>query len=76
MKLKNIERDNKKRIAYTYAAGQKVLLKAKFEGKYAGNMYDGPYAILHVKSNGIVRLNRRLFLETVYIRNFKAFNKN
>ena len=71
--LKNNERENKKRKAYEYAPGQKVLLKAKHEGKYAGNMFDGPYIILHVNLNGTVRLNRGSFLETVNIRNIKPF---
>jgi hypothetical protein len=73
--LKNNERENKKRIAYDYAPGQKVLLKARYEGKYAGNMFDGPYVISHVNSNGTVRLNRGSFLETVNIRNIKPFHE-
>jgi hypothetical protein len=51
--IKNNERENKKRIAYEYAPGQKVLLKARYEGKYVGNMFDGPYNVIsHVNSNG------------------------
>ncbi len=58
------------RIGYKYAPGQKVLLKARYEGKYAGNMFDGPYVIPHVNSNG------GLFLELVNIRNIKPFQKD
>jgi hypothetical protein len=69
---KNNQRENKKR----YAPGQKVLLKVKFEGKYAGDLFDGPYIISHVNMNGTVCLNRRSFLETINIGNIKHFNEN
>jgi hypothetical protein len=74
--LKNNQRENKQRIVYKYVPGQKVLLKAKFEGKYAGDLFDGPYVVLHVNMNVTVRLKRGLFLETINIRNIKPFNEN
>jgi hypothetical protein len=46
--LKNNQRENKKIIVNEYAPGQKVLLKANFEGKYAGNLFDGIYIICHI----------------------------
>jgi uncharacterized membrane-anchored protein len=52
--LKKDERENMKRIAYEYVPGQKVLLKARFEGKYARDLFDGPYVVLHVNMNGML----------------------
>jgi hypothetical protein len=52
--LKSNERENKKRIAYKYGPGQKVVLKARYKGKYVGNMFDGPYIISHMHSNGTI----------------------
>ena len=69
--LQNNERENKEQIEYEYAPGQ-----MRYEGKYAGNMFDGPYVISHVNSNGTVQLNRGLFLEMVNIRNIKPFHED
>jgi hypothetical protein len=44
--------------------------------EYAGNVFDGPYIISHINSNGTLQLNQGSFLETVNIRNIKPFNED
>ena len=69
---KNNQRENSKRIPYTYMVGDKVLLKRGTENKYEAP-YEGPYSILKVHDNGTVRLQRGAVSDTVNIRRLTPF---
>ena len=64
----NNQRENAKRIPYTYRVGEKVLLhlgdvKTKFDPQYSG-----PFEIVQVNNNGTVRIQNGPVTETVNIR--------
>jgi len=54
----NNARENKRRIVFDYAVGQKVLLKKDGILRKAQDKYDGPYVITQVHTNGAVRIQR------------------
>jgi hypothetical protein len=76
--LKRTTKEKQEKNSIWVRTRKKVLLKARFEGKYTGSLFDGPYVISHVNMNDTVQLNRGLFLETrmVNIQNTKPFNEN
>jgi hypothetical protein len=69
----NNNRENKKRKAYVYQKGDKVLQLNSTSTKYGGPEYLGPYEIVTVNNNGTVLLQKRRFQETVNIRNIKPY---
>ena len=48
---KNNERENRKRIKYTYEVGQKVLIKTEQSRKYGKDPYTRPYEVVEVRNN-------------------------
>jgi hypothetical protein len=61
----NNKRENAKQTLHEYQAGNHVLVTAKLDGKYQGNIWDGPDIIaLVVTNNGTVSLNRGAYQET------------
>ena len=54
---KNKERENAKRVKYTYRAGDLVLYSKRSGSKHSRH-YDGPFEILEVYSNGTVKIAR------------------
>lgn len=72
----NNQRENAKRMKYTYEVGHKVLTKNDNHQKYGGPEYEGPYVILAVNNDyGTVRLQKRRFVETVNILNIKPYKE-
>ena len=70
---KNNERENRKRIKYTYEVGQKVLIKTEQSRKYGKDPYTGPNEVVEVRNNGSLRLKKLLgrgaVFETYNLRN-------
>ena len=70
---KNNEKENKKRLKYTYEVGQKVLIKTEQSRKYGKNPYEGPYEVVQVRNNGSLRLSKLIgrgaIFETYNLRN-------
>ena len=71
----NNRKENRKRIAHTYAVGDKVLYKAREESKYAKNPYEGPYTVLQVNNNGTLLIQTKKYQENINIRLLKPFKE-
>jgi hypothetical protein len=69
----NNTRENAKRTRHDYVVRDRVLVAAKLDGKYQGDLWDGPYIIELVNNNGTVRLNRGAYQETINIRRIKPY---
>jgi hypothetical protein len=69
----NNKRENAKRTGHEYQIGNRVLVAAKLDGKYQGDLWDGPYVIALVNNNGTVILNRGAYQETINIRRIKPY---
>jgi hypothetical protein len=63
----NNKQENAKRKEHDCQVGNRVLVKAKLDSKYQGDLWDGPYLIALVKNNGTARLNRGAYQETINI---------
>ena len=71
----NNQRENKKRISHQYKVGDKALYRIDSLSKYSGNPYEGPYDIVHVYTNGTVRLKMGAVTDTVNIRLLKPYRE-
>jgi hypothetical protein len=69
----NNKRVNAKQTEHQYLVGNRVLVGAKLDGKYQGNLWDGLYVIALVNKNGTVSLNRGAYQETINIRRIKPY---
>ena len=67
---RNNERENNKRVKYTYTIGQKVIIKTEQSRKYGKDAYEGPYEVVEVRNNGSLRLRKTLGRGAV----FQTFN--
>ena len=67
---RNNERENNKRIKYTYTVGQKVIIKTEQSRKYGKDPYEGPYEVVEVRNNGSLRLKKTVGRGAV----FQTFN--
>ena len=56
--VQNNQRENSKRVDYTYRVGEKVLVTSGFNRKYGEDLYKGPYEVTRVYDNGTVRLSQ------------------
>ena len=76
---KNNERENNKRIKYSYRVGQKVLIKTEQSRKFGQDPYTGPYEVVEVRNNGSLRLKKLLgrgaVFETHNLRNVIPYNE-
>ena len=76
---KNNEKENKKRVPYTYTEGQKVLIKTEQSRKYGRNPYEGPYEVIEVRNNGSLRLKKLIgrgaIFETYNLRNVVPYEE-
>ena len=76
---RNNERENNKRIKYTYTVGQKVIIKTEQSRKYGKNPYHGPYEVVEVRNNRSLRLKKLIgrgaIFETYNLRNVVPFNE-
>jgi hypothetical protein len=70
----NNQRENDKRIAHEYHAGDRVLYRsAEVKGKFLKSPWEGPYIIKKVNDNGTVRLKMGAVTDTVNIRLIKPY---
>ena len=69
----NNQRENRRRIAYDYKEGDKVLiLSGGLDPKL--QLHQGPYKVLAVnKSNGILHIKRKGYVEPINIRNVRPY---
>jgi len=67
--IKNNERENKRRIAYNYKAGDQILILAlppPHEPKMA--LHKGPYKVLaYNKNNGTLTIQRGPYTESINV---------
>ena len=66
---KNNERENSKRIRYTYKEGDLILIKNYKKHKYGQAEYVGPYPVTRVNNNGTLRYKKGVVIDVVNIRN-------
>ena len=66
---KNNEKENKKRIRYTYKEGELILIKNYKKHKYGQAEYVGPYPIAPVNNNGTLKYKMAVVTDLVNIRN-------
>ena len=66
--LHNNARENKRRIAYNYQPGDKVLILAGgMDPKLA--LHQGPFEVLHFnKANGTLQIHRKNYIESINMR--------
>ena len=69
----NNDRENKRRIDFDYAVGQKVLLNKDGILRKAQDKNDGPYVITQVHTNGTVRIQRGTMTERLNIRRLSPY---
>ena len=76
---RNNERENNKRVKYTYTVGQKVVIKTEQSRKYGKDPYEGPYEVVEVRNNGSLRLKKILgrgaVFQTFNIRNIFPYHE-
>ena len=76
---KNNEKENSKRVKYTYTVGQKVLIKTEQSRKYGKDPYEGPYEVIEVNNNGSLRLKKLLgrgaMFQTYNLRNIVPYHE-
>ena len=70
---KIIKKKIKKEFPIIIKVGDKVLYRIESVSKYSENPYEGPYEIVHVNTNGTVRLKKGAVTDTVNIRLFKPY---
>jgi hypothetical protein len=70
---KSNKQENRKRIPHTYNVGDKVLLeKPGKQGKMSAPR-EGPYEIVHVSTNGTVRIKKGIVIQRVNIRRLTPY---
>ena len=73
----NNQRENKRRIAYKYKEGDKVLILAdgRFDPKMA--LHQGPYKVLSFDNrNGTLRILRNHYEESINMRRVRPYHGN
>ena len=74
--IKNNERENKSRSNHVWKAGQKCLVITRTDergGKLRKYKHQGPYKILRVYDNGIVKVEKKNFDEIMSTRRLQVF---
>ena len=73
----NNQKENSKRVPYTYQVNQLVMLDVTgtTKSKYAKNPFQGPYKVLQVNDNGTLVLEMGPIIDTVNIRNVKPYKQ-
>ena len=71
----NNQRENAKRIPYTYQINDKVLLERVKKTKYGEREYDGPFTILAVHNNGTAQIQKQNYSDVVNIRRLKPYHE-
>ena len=72
---RNNRRENDKRIAHEYRAGDQVLFKSREDkAKFGKDPWEGPYTVVAVNNdNGTVRLRKGAVIETINFRLIKPY---
>lgn len=70
---KNNQKENAKRIPYTYQVGDQVLVDEKPLSKY-NPKYSGPFRVCAVNDNGTLRIKKHSYYDTINIRNVYPYN--
>jgi len=76
--IKNNERENKSRSNHVWKVGQKCLVITRTDergGKLRKYKHKGPYNILHVYDNGIVKIEKKNFDEIMSTRRLQLFKE-
>ena len=71
----NNKRENKKKIPFQYTAGSKVLLTKTKRTKHGKREYDGPYTVLNIHTNEIVRIQKKTYSEVVHLKQIKPYHE-
>ena len=69
----NNQRENAKRLAYTYNVGDKIMVKNDPSRKFGTNAYAGPYQVTRVDDNGTLRYQRGRINDVINIRNVSPY---
>ena len=67
IKQNNI-RENSKRIKHTYSVGDKILIKTDHNKAKYNPEYKGPFCVMQVNKNGILKYRNGAMLDIVNIR--------
>jgi hypothetical protein len=70
---KSNARENKKRIFHEYKIGQKVLLEKPGINPKMEAPLEGPYEVVHVSTNGTVRIQKGVVTQRVNIRRLTPY---
>jgi len=68
----NNQKENKKRIKYTYSKGDQVLYK-NIEGAKFDPIWDGPFTIKEIYNNGTIKMDVGAMDKIVNIRNIRPY---
>ena len=71
----NNQRENDKRLAHEYQAGDSILYHVPTTNKYGKSPWQGPYKILRVYDNGTVQVRMGALTDRVNIRNIRPYHK-
>lgn len=71
--IHNNERENRRRIAYDYKPGDRILiLSGGLDPKL--KLHEGPYTVLsYNKANGILHIQRKNYVEPIHIRRVRPY---
>ena len=70
---KSNSQENQKRIPHTYKKGDKVLLELPGKVRKMSAPREGPYDVVHVSTNGTVRIKRGAVIQRVNIRRITPY---
>ena len=70
---KSNKQENRKRIPHQYSVGDKVLLELPGKTRKMSAPREGPYEIVHVSTNGTVRIKKGIVIQRVNIRRLTPY---
>ncbi len=73
---KNTARENKSRCDFDYVVGGKILIRKDGILRKAETLYEGPYTITQVHTNGTIRVQRGAISERLNIRRVIPYHEN
>jgi len=71
--VRNNQKENHAHLSHTYKVGDQVLLKKPGKIPKLEMPHTGPYTIIHVYTNGTIRIQRGAISEHVNIRHISPF---
>ena len=72
---RNTARENSRRYDYDYEVGQKILIKKDGKLRKGESLYEGPYTITQVHTNGTIRVQRGSCSERLNIRRVTPYHE-